>query len=151
MSLILLQASNWTTTGIVLVAAIPSIITAAIALAAARAYYKTGVSDRLTLGWKAELELTEKQKTRLERQAKEAQDALARKEAEYEVLSKDFSQLSALFAIKSILLEALTNFYKGMGDTFHTEGIEEVARRMSPVKVKGEDDIHSTNPHTTKT
>lgn len=150
---LLFQSPSYSTVIIAILIAVPSLLSALIAALVARTYYRTGIDTRINAGLKEELALAERRATRLSGEVTEANKQIGelraeveKKDAEFDVLVTDYTQLSQLFAKKSVLFELITGVYERMGNVAEAEGIQGLLKSLKPIRLRGEDDsLHRTD------
>lgn len=151
--LILLQWREQVSWLSAIVGGIIGIGTGVAAFAVAWVYFKTGLEEKLTIKYKGLYEAEKADNDRLAReassakQAREAAEAHARTvEAERQDILLDYTQLTQLFAKKSVILETLTGIYTRMADSLQSGEPERVRALLSFLSPPAKDDIHKTNP-----
>jgi hypothetical protein len=123
---------------------IAAIISACIIIASffvTRSIYKTTLPTRQAQQWQANYEAEKVRADTLANQNTELLKSKATYEKEHGLIALEFSQLSQLFAKKSIILEALTGEYGNLAELAERGELADYLRaRKAPVT----DDIHRT-------
>lgn len=146
--LLLLQLREGITWASAIIGGILGIAAGLSAFLVTRTLYKAQLEEKLTTKYKS---LYEAEKADNERKTRVAEEATARAnlaEREKADLLLDYTQLTQLFATKSVILEAVTGIYSKMAGTLQSgdPGKLQALIRFLGMGDKEGEDIHRTNP-----
>lgn len=116
-----------------LVAAILAIASAIAGFIVAYVYFRSGIERKKADGYKGLLEIEEIKAIKYESLYKATLGELNGIKLDYEALSVEYSQLSELFAKKSLILEAFTGQYGGAAKA--VEALAAEGRLATPKKL----------------
>jgi hypothetical protein len=121
-----------------------------------RTYYRSGLEEKLTTKYKGLYEAEVADNARRVREATEARterdEAYKAKElaeAEKSDILGEYTQLTQLFAKKSVILENITGIYSKIAETLQSgdpERMRAFLRFLATSKVEEAEGIHKTNP-----
>lgn len=131
------EVTKVASTGFVIVTGVFTAAAAVSAFLIARSMYKSGMPDRKAQLWRENYEAEKVNREHWEKNAKELAEAKKTWDNERASLVSDYSQLSQLFAKKSLLLEALTGYYGSISEAMESGNFQEfVKATQEPVKVR---------------
>jgi hypothetical protein len=131
--------------------------------AVAWVYFRSGLEEKLTTKYKGLYEAEKADNERLRRVADEARagetkglEALKKVEGEKADLLLDYTQLTQLFAIKSVILEGVTGIYSKLAASLQSGEPERIRALMrllgerqpqaGDIHQTGSPDVHTTQP-----
>jgi hypothetical protein len=142
------EATNYTLPVVILIGTILSIATGLGTFFVAKTIYKTTLPSRLAETYRANYEAEKIRADQAEARERVLIEAKRVWEAEKASLTSEYTQLSQLYARKSLILERLTGIYSNLSNLAEAGTIEEFLTALShPIQIKrGEPggEIHQT-------
>lgn len=152
--LCLIQASNYALPVIVIVASVLTLSTGLAVFFVTRSIFRSTLPTQEATQWRRNYEAEKISREFQEKRANEFEGKFKILEAEHNTLALDFSQVSQLYAKKSIILESITGHYQNLAGLAESGELQQyLASIHSPVKptrIGETSELNPDSPHVTK-